>query len=77
MTKLIKIAVLENQIEAQLLEGILNERNINHNIESYHDIAYDGLFQQTKGWGCIKALEGDQDSILSILKELRKKANKI
>jgi len=34
-----KVDVLENEIEAQLLESILNERGIPHRIRSYHDTA--------------------------------------
>ena len=50
----VKVDILENEIEAQLLDSILNERNIPHHIQSYHDTAYDGLFQAQKGWGCVK-----------------------
>ncbi|MCG2829573.1 MAG: hypothetical protein L6302_00815 [Desulfobacteraceae bacterium] len=47
----VKVDILESEIEAQLLDSILNERNIPHHIQSYHDTAYDGLFQTQKGWG--------------------------
>ncbi len=50
-----KILVLENEIEAQLLDLILKERNIPHLIRTYRDTAYDGLFQAHKGWGHIEA----------------------
>ena len=35
----IKIAVLENTIEAQLVNSILDEHNIPHRLHSYHDTA--------------------------------------
>jgi hypothetical protein len=41
----VKVDILENEIEAQLLDSILNERNIPHHIQSYYDTAFDGLFQ--------------------------------
>ena len=47
----VKVGILESGIEAQLLDSILDERNIPHHIQSYHDTAYDGLFQTQKGWG--------------------------
>ena len=47
----IKIAVLENAIEAQLLSSVLTQYEIPHRLRSYHDTAYDGLFQLQKGWG--------------------------
>ncbi len=49
----IQIAVLENAIEAQLLSSVLTEYEIPHRLRSYHDTAYDGLFQLQKGWGVI------------------------
>ncbi|UZQ81926.1 DUF2007 domain-containing protein [Thermoanaerobacter sp. RKWS2] len=51
MEGFVKILVLENEIEAKLLEGILKEKGIPHFIRSYHDTAYDGLFQTVTGWG--------------------------
>jgi len=35
----IDIAILDNIIEAQLVESILNEQNIPHFIRSFHDTA--------------------------------------
>jgi hypothetical protein len=47
----VKVAVLDNQFEAQVLADILAERRIPHSMRSYYDAAYDGLFQMQKGWG--------------------------
>ena len=66
-----KIAVLENEVEASFLETILREREIPFNIKSYHDSAYDGLFQLVKGWGAVYAPVDFKDEILEILNELR------
>jgi len=73
MDKETKIAVLENQFEAQLLSSILIERDIPHQLRSYHDTAYDGLFQATKGWGAIYAPESYKSEITQILDEIRTK----
>ena len=51
----VKIANIENFIEAQVLESVLKEREIPYRIRSFHDTAYDGLFQFQKGWGEIYA----------------------
>ncbi len=51
----VKVDILESEIEAQLLDSILNKRNIPHHIQSYHDTAYAGLFQTQKGWGVLVA----------------------
>jgi hypothetical protein len=50
-----RIAVLDNEIEAQLLSAQLEERGIPHMMRSYYDNAYDGLFQLSKGWGHVEA----------------------
>jgi len=67
----IKIGMLENLIEAQVVESILQEQNIPYRIRSYHDTAYDGLFQVQKGWGEIYAPPSFEQEILEILKEIR------
>jgi hypothetical protein len=69
-----KVDVLESEIEAQLLESILNERGIPHRIRSYHDTAYDGLFQTQKGWGLISGPAAATEAIKRIIAEVRKGA---
>ena len=68
-----KIIVLENEIEAQLMDSILKERQIPHRIRSYHDSAYDGIYQVQKGWGIVEAPESYKDEIMAIQKELPRK----
>lgn len=68
---LIKIAILENEIEARLLDSILSEMNIPHLVRSYHNEAYNGIFQLQMGWGSIFAPPSAKENILQILKELR------
>ena len=65
-----KIAVLENEVQAQLLDSVLTERGIPHLMRSYHDIAYDGLFQYRQGWGHVEAPDECKKEILEILDEL-------
>ena len=67
----VDVAILENIVEAQLLESILAAENIPHRIRSYHDTAYDGLFQFQMGWGQIRAPLIHKQKILEILKEIR------
>jgi hypothetical protein len=65
-----KIAVLDNEIQARLIDSILTEREIPHRLRSYHDSAYDGIFQTQKGWGIIQAPLEYQEEILAILADL-------
>jgi len=69
-----KVATLENEIEARLLDSILNERNIPHLITSYYDTAYDGLYQTQKGWGHISAPDPYLEEIREIISIVRKES---
>ncbi len=71
MEKFKKIIVLNNEVEAQLLDAVLEEKQIQHLMRSYHDTAYDGLWQQQQGWGHVEAPEKHRDQILSIYRDLR------
>ena len=73
-SRFVKIAVLENIIEAQVMESILWEQEIPHRIRSFHDTAYDGLFQLQKGWGEIYAPPSRQKEVEDILKDIRAQA---
>ena len=68
--RLVKILVLNNEIEAQLLDSMLKERNIPHVMRSYHIYAYDGALQVHQGWGQVDAPERSRKDILEIYNEL-------
>ncbi len=65
-----KVLVLENAFEAQLLDSVLMERNIPHRMRSYHDTAYDGIYQIQKGWGVVEAPEEYEEEITAIYIDL-------
>ena len=73
----IKVAVLESMIEAQLINSILNEQNIPHQIRSFHDTAYNGLFQVQKGWGELRSPTLYKQEILKIIDIVRLKNDDI
>ena len=77
MEEYIKIAVLEDEFEAGLLDSVLSEREIPHRMRSYYDTAYDGLFQTQKGWGYVAAPEQYEAEITEILADLREEAEKV
>ncbi|MBK7132223.1 MAG: hypothetical protein IPH69_05165 [Bacteroidales bacterium] len=66
MSKQVKILIFRNEIEAMLLNEILTDKNIPHLIRSYHDSAYDGLWQSQSGWGHIEAPEELKEEIIAI-----------
>ena len=61
-----KIVELANEIEAGLMREVLEERDIPFRIRSYHDTAYDGIFQAQLGWGHIEAPAEFADEISRI-----------
>jgi len=70
-SQFVKIIILENAIEAQLVASILDQRDIPHRVRSYHDTAYDGLFQVQKGWGKLYAPQPFKQEILQVIEEVR------
>jgi len=70
MEKLKRVVVLENAIQAQLLDSILTERNIPHVMVSYRDSAYNGIYQLHKGWGHVEAPERYREEIAAIHEDL-------
>ena len=66
-----RIVVLDNEVEAQFLDAELSALNIPHFMRSYHDSAFDGVFQMSSGWGHVEADVTFRDRILNILHDIR------
>jgi hypothetical protein len=64
-----RIIGIESVVEAMRIRDILDSHEIPHIIRSFHDSAYDGLFQHQLGWGVLEADEKDEERILDLLKE--------
>ena len=75
MSNPVKILSLDNEFQAMLLDDILKERNIPHIMKSYHDSAYDGLWQTQSGWGQIDAPEEYRDEILDIFNNMSQESD--
>jgi hypothetical protein len=74
MERFERIAILDNEVQAELMDSILSDRGIPHNMVSYYDSAYDGIFQGQKGWGSIDAPPGSRAEILSILEDVKRQS---
>jgi hypothetical protein len=68
-----KVVILENEVEARLVESVLKERDIPHILKSYYDTAYDGLFQSQKGWGHVEAPDEYEEEIKAIYRDISQK----
>ena len=62
----------ENEAEANVIKSILEEHGIYAEIRSFHDTAYDGLFQSQYGWGLIRVFETDFSKAQRIVEEWKK-----
>jgi hypothetical protein len=69
------VAPIENEIQAELLDAVLSERNIPYIIVSHHDSAFDGLFSAYHGWGCVKAPPEFHEEIKQIIETLKTEKN--
>ena len=75
MDKLEKIAVLDNEVQAELVDSVLAEREIPHIMRSYYDSALDGIYQAKSGWGHVEAPESFRDEIVAVVEEIRRQAS--
>ncbi len=66
-----KIAIMENEIESLRLASELDTRGIPFAMRSYHDTAYNGLYQFSAGWGHVEAPAAYRQEILDILTLMR------
>jgi hypothetical protein len=55
MSKAVKMMEFDNEFEAKLISELLTEANVPHLVRSYHDSAYDGLWQTQSNWGHLEA----------------------
>jgi len=65
-----RIAVLDDEVQAQMLHAILRDRGIPHAMQSYHSRAYDGLFQLGAGWGHVEAPPEYREEILQVIADM-------
>ena len=61
----------DNEAEARALQSLLQQHGIESQVISYHDTAYDGLFQAQYGWGVIRVAEDDHAEAAKIVEDWR------
>ncbi len=59
----------KDDADANIIKSVLEEHGIVAEVRSFHDTAYDGLYQAQYGWGVIRVSEEDYDKAQKILKE--------
>ncbi len=64
-----KLLIPANELEALALQKLLAEHGIPAMLRSYHDTAFDGIFQNQKGWGVLLVAPEDLDRARIIVEE--------
>jgi hypothetical protein len=70
MARIGRVLTLRNEVEAGIMKAALEGRGIPHAIRTFHDSAYDGLYQMQRGWGVIEADEEHRAAIEEIGRDL-------
>jgi hypothetical protein len=77
MKTTVRILVLKSEMEALLLSGLLEQRGIPHMLRSFHDSAYNGMWQTQTCWGFLDADEENREEILKIYGEMSLPENQL
>ena len=60
------VLILRNVVEADLMARLLEEAGITFFIRDWHDVNYDGVFVNQKGYGWLMGRKADEERIRSI-----------
>jgi hypothetical protein len=66
-----KRLALQNQVEASLLEALLQQDGVPHLVHSFHDRAYDTLWQFQFGWGYVETPARYASGVEALLELIR------
>ena len=70
MARIRQVVKLRNEVEASIMKAELEQRGIPHVVRSFHDSAYDGLYQMQNGWGVVEAAEEHRKEIEEVYADL-------
>lgn len=68
---MIRLTTLENQFETDLITHALDEEGIEYVVKTFHDTAYDGIYETVKGFAMLLVEESAEDRAREIVDELR------
>ncbi len=63
------VQVLQNLVEANLMEQLLNEEDIPFFIREWHDVNTEGSWIEKEGWGWILGRKIDEERIRTLYSE--------
>ena len=67
---MVKVFILKDRFEADLIERELEREGIPVLIRSFRDTAYDGIYIPQKGWGEVRVPEKDRERAIAIIDNL-------
>ena len=66
-----RLLTLENRFEADLVSQALEAEGIEFVVKTFHDTAYNGLFETQKGYALLLVEEARQDEAREIVDQVR------
>lgn len=67
---MVRIAPIDDDQHAQLVSQALRERGVPHVLRSYHDSAYDGIYQSPTVWGHVEAPADQRELVETVVRDL-------
>jgi hypothetical protein len=63
------VLVLHNLVEADLMEKLLKEEDIPFYVRPWHDVNFDGIYAEQKGYGWLMGRKADEEKIKAIYRD--------
>jgi hypothetical protein len=77
MSSYLKVKVLNNQIESNIITELLEESDIPFFIRGYHDTAYNGIFTGQFGFGDLYVREDFLTRAVSLIRQVENELDEI
>jgi len=68
----VPVKVAENRFEADRFRAALEQEGFTVMVRTFHDTAYDGIYEAQKGWGYVEVPKKDQERAERIIEELER-----
>jgi hypothetical protein len=63
---------IDSELDAKFLEEVLDDQGIPHVFISYHDTAFNGIYQMQHGWGHVEVPMDRVDEAKRLYEELKR-----
>ncbi len=70
METFVPVKVAENAFEADRFQAALEQEGFTVLIRTFHDTAYDGIYEAQKGWGYVEVPMKDRERAERVVKDL-------